>query len=75
MVIAPDVRVREAAPDDLAWLADCAIAMAWETERKTARCRHRARRHRRGADRSVKARYFVAMRDARDARNVGRSAR
>ena len=62
MAVAPAVRVREAAPDDLAWLADCAVAMAWETERKrldagTVHAGIAAAL----ADPS-KAHYFVAMR-------------
>jgi len=60
---ASDVLVRDAVADDLAWLTDCAIAMAWETERKrldtgTVRAGVAA-----ALDDPSKARYFVALRD------------
>lgn len=56
--------IREAAAADRDWLADCAIAMAWETERKhldpgTVRAGIAA-----GIADPAKARYFVAV-DAR----------
>ena len=57
-------RIRAAQANDLAWLAECAIAMAWETERKrldagTVRAGIEA-----GLADAAKARYFVAMHDA-----------
>lgn len=59
----PGVRVREAMPDELAWLVDCALAMAWETERK----RLDAGTVRAGVAAALadpmKARYFVAACD------------
>lgn len=63
MSAASDVVVRDAAADDLAWLVDCATAMAWETERKrldpdTVRAGVAA-----ALDDASKARYFVALRD------------
>lgn len=59
----PGVRIREAVPGDAGWLADCAIAMALETEDKrldpeTVRAGVAA-----GIDDPAKARYFIAMRD------------
>lgn len=58
-----DVRVRPATPADLDWLADGAVAMAWETEHKrlhpaTVRAGIEA-----GLADAAKARYFVAERD------------
>lgn len=57
-----DVHVRDARADDLAWLAEGALAMAWETERKrldadTVRAGIAA-----GLADPAKARYFVAER-------------
>ena len=59
------IRVRDATPADAAWLAACAIAMARETEDKaldpdTVRAGIAA-----GLADPGKARYFVAMHDAR----------
>lgn len=62
MSVASGLVVRDAVADDLQWLVDCAIAMAWETERK----RLDAGMVRAGVaaalDDASKARYFVAMR-------------
>jgi GNAT superfamily N-acetyltransferase len=60
---AQPLRVRAAAPADAAWLAECAIAMAQETEGKaldpaTVRAGIEA-----GLADPAKARYFVAMHD------------
>ena len=60
---AQPLRVRAAAPADAAWLAECAIAMAQETEGKaldpaTVRAGIDA-----GLSDPAKARYFVAMHD------------
>lgn len=54
------LHIRDAVPADLGWLAEGAIAMAWETERKrldpdTVRAGIRA-----GIDDPAKARYFIA---------------
>ena len=59
------LRVREAASADAHWLADCAIALARETEDKaldphTVRAGIEA-----GLADPAKARYFIAMHDAR----------
>ncbi|MGI8560415.1 MAG: GNAT family N-acetyltransferase [Luteimonas sp.] len=59
---ASDLRIRDAQVDDLAWLAEGALAMAWETERKrldadTVRAGIAA-----GVADPAKARYFVAER-------------
>lgn len=63
MIAASDVVVRGAVADDLSWLVDCAVAMAWETERKRldpdiVRAGVAA-----ALDDASKAQYFVAMRD------------
>jgi GNAT superfamily N-acetyltransferase len=60
---AQPLRVRAAAPADAAWLAECAIAMAQETEGKaldppTVRAGIET-----GLSDPAKARYFVAMHD------------
>ena len=61
---ASDCRVRAALAGDAAWLADCAIAMAHETERKALdRDTVRAGVARGFAD-PRRARYFIAMQDA-----------
>lgn len=57
-------RIRVATDTDRDWLADCAIALAWDTERKrldpdTIRAGIAA-----GLADPAKARYFVAMHDA-----------
>jgi len=57
-------RIRTAEPTDLDWLAEGAVAMAWETERKrldpaTLRIGIAS-----GLADGAKARYFVAMQDA-----------
>jgi ribosomal protein S18 acetylase RimI-like enzyme len=58
-------RIRTAAQSDLGWLAECAATMAWETERKrldagTLRAGIAA-----GLADAARARYFVAMHDAK----------
>ena len=63
---ASDVVVRDAVADDLAWLVDCAVAMAWETERKRLDADIVHAGVAAALDDASKARYFVAMRnDAR----------
>ena len=58
------IRIRDAVAADAAWLAECAIAMARETEAKALDpATVRAGIERALADPS-RARYFVAMRDA-----------
>jgi GNAT superfamily N-acetyltransferase len=59
-----DHRVRAAAPSDLDWLADCAAAMAWETERKRLAADTLRAGIAAGLADPAKARYFVAMHDA-----------
>lgn len=64
------LRMREAAAGDAAWLADCAVAMARETEDKaldpgTVRAGIEA-----GLADPLKARYFVAMHDERAGKDV-----
>jgi GNAT superfamily N-acetyltransferase len=55
--------VRDAVADDLQWLVDCAIAMAWETERKRLDAGIVRAGVAAALDDTSKARYFVAMRD------------
>jgi GNAT superfamily N-acetyltransferase len=56
-------RIRPAEPADLAWLVDCARAMALETEHKTLDADTLRAGIAAGLADPAKARYFVAMRD------------
>lgn len=58
-----DLRIRDATQQDLAWLVDGAVAMAWETERKRLDRDTVGAGIAAGLEDPAKARYFVALRD------------
>jgi ribosomal protein S18 acetylase RimI-like enzyme len=59
---ATDLRIRDAQADDLAWLAESALAMAWETERKRLDADTVRAGIATGLADPAKARYFVTER-------------
>ncbi len=67
---ASSCRVREALPGDAGWLADCAIAMARETEHKALDPDTVRAGVARGIADPRRARYFVAMHDAQAGRDT-----
>ncbi len=63
------VAVRPATPDDVAWLASCALAMAWETEQRRLDHATVAAGIAAGVADPAKARYFIAS--TADGRRAG----